>query len=213
MFPDLGCFDRHVNNARTSTRSDDGMAAQSPAPPQCRSCRRLHFSTWVVAGVALAILTLIVIPGRVNNHDAFTAAPLFYEHGWPFVFLDRFAPPPPVLPGSDSDAIDFLRSGREREGLRSGWTSDELLGWSQDGFCALRAFLVGRGQLVVQGRIGCLPCRSAVGPCGGLCDRGCGHAPLRMVGSQALAVFPAIPFSGPCSCLARVFLVAICGQH
>ena len=89
------------------------------------------FSTWVVAGLVLIVLTLIVVPGSPDNHGIFTAAPLFYEHGWPFVFLDRYFPPPPEQ-ADPGEEIKFLRDWRDKQGLRWAMSGGEL--WSEDGF-------------------------------------------------------------------------------
>ena len=117
-----------MNDAQQSTGSQDGLAEHSRASLQCRRWRRLHFSTWLVAATALAILTLLVVPGGVNNHDAFTAAPLFYEHGWPFVFLDRYTPPFEIPAGpnglalarharhADPELRQFLRTRETKKG-------------------------------------------------------------------------------------------------
>lgn len=46
-------------------------------------------STQTVGAATIALLFLVMVPGRLNNHGAFTAAPLAFEHGWPLVWLDR----------------------------------------------------------------------------------------------------------------------------
>ena len=72
---------------------------------------------------------LIVVPGSPNNHDAFfVAAPLFYEHGWPFVFLDRYVPPPPARASPD-EFFKFLKDSRDKEGLR--WAMSGVEFWSE----------------------------------------------------------------------------------
>jgi hypothetical protein len=83
-----------------------------PKPPRVGSRRwyRLHWSTWIVIASVLAVLVLLNGPARVNNHGVFTHSPLFYEHGWPFVFLDRFDPPSSVYQFPDVDA--FLKKVR-----------------------------------------------------------------------------------------------------
>ena len=139
------CWLPPMNDAQQSTGSQDGLAEHSRASLQCRRWRRLHFSTWLVAATALAILTLLVVPGGVNNHDAFTAAPLFYEHGWPFVFLDRYTPPFEIPAGpnglaparharhADPELRQFLKDARDKEGLcRVG--AGRASGISEDGF-------------------------------------------------------------------------------
>ncbi len=105
-----------------------------PTPLPRRAWWRLHFSTWVVAGMVLAVLTLIVVPGNPNNHGIFLAAPLFYEHGWPFVFLDRYFPPPPERAGPGDGIFMFLRDWRDKEGLRWAMSGGEFWLWSEDGF-------------------------------------------------------------------------------
>ena len=83
--------------------------------------------------MVLAVLTLIVVPGSPDNHGIFVAAPLFYEHGWPFVFLDRYFPPPPERAGPGEE-IKFFRDWRDKEGLRWAMAGNEFWLWSEDGF-------------------------------------------------------------------------------
>jgi hypothetical protein len=121
-----------MSDNQQPTASPDGSARETP-PQRRRSWWRLHFSTWVVIAVPLAILTLIVVPGSPNNHDLFVSAPLFYEHGWPFVFLDRYFPPPPGRAGPDA-SFKFLRDWRDKQGLRRAMSDNEDWLWSEDDF-------------------------------------------------------------------------------
>ncbi len=120
-----------MSDTQQSTASPNGSPRQVPLPH--RAWWRLHFSTWVVAGMVLAVLTLIVVPGSPNNHGIFIAAPLFYEHGWPFVFLDRYFPPPPER-ASPGEEIQFLKDLQDKQGLRWAMASGEFWLWSEDGF-------------------------------------------------------------------------------
>lgn len=105
--------------AKNTAKRNDDSVEEARAQPHSRSWLRLHISTWVSAAVATVVLTLIVIPGRANNHGAFTGALLFQEHGWPFVFLDRVAPE--FGAGNLSDAEEFFSSQHLNEGVR--WAS------------------------------------------------------------------------------------------
>lgn len=66
-------------------------------------------STRAVGGVAIVLLSLVIVPGRLNNHGAFTAAPLAFEHGWPLVWLDREIDANVVLPTARIVAPPLLR--------------------------------------------------------------------------------------------------------
>jgi hypothetical protein len=113
-----------MNDAQQSNRPDDAAANQAAAPLSRHPWYRLHFSTWILAAVVLAVLTLIVVPGRFNNREAFVGGILFYEHGWPFVFLDR------SLASSDAR---YLKEARDKEGLRWALHGDKF-GCSDNGF-------------------------------------------------------------------------------
>jgi hypothetical protein len=91
---------------------------------------RLHFSTWAVIAAVLAVLTLITVPGRINNHGVLTSAPLYYEHGWPFVFLDRYNPFF-LPPGSRLTETTFQRDVRDSGVLRLARNDNA---WSEDRF-------------------------------------------------------------------------------
>jgi hypothetical protein len=86
--------------------------AESPSAGSRRRWYRLHWSTWIVMAFVLAVMTLMNGPRRPNNHGAFIGAPICYEHGWPFVFLDRFDPPS-QWPTAGEDAI--LKEARDRK--------------------------------------------------------------------------------------------------
>ncbi len=117
-----------MNDAQPLTTPPDssGRPASTPSPRRPWYC--LHASTWVVVGAALAVVTLIAVPGRVNDHVFFTGAPLCFEHGWPLVFLDRFAPPSKSST-TESDFLDAL-GGKAR--LR--WASLSDFWPPHDGF-------------------------------------------------------------------------------
>jgi hypothetical protein len=61
---------------------------------------------------------LIVVPGIPDNQGIMTSAPLLYEHGWPFIYLDRYSPPPPLRANPTDAEIKFLKNWREKLGLR-----------------------------------------------------------------------------------------------
>ncbi len=67
---------------------------------------RLHLSTWVAIAVTLALLTLIVVPGGYPSHGPFgisSFGPPPYAHGWPFVWLVRYVPKSPFVPGQGAE--------------------------------------------------------------------------------------------------------------
>ncbi len=110
-----------MNCAQQPTKLGDG-SQESVASPR-RPWYRLHVPAWSITGAALAIVTLLVVPGRVNNHGIFTGSPLFREHGWPFVFVDRCLDPPstsPAASGTENPVLKELRGN----GLRSAWSPD-----------------------------------------------------------------------------------------
>jgi hypothetical protein len=107
-----------MNEARQTSEAHDDAGKPSPAVPPRRSWYRLHFSTWIVIAAVLAVLTLIVVPGRVNNHGIFTTAPLDYEHGWPFVFMYQ---------ATALAKTEDLREFRDKEGLRGSMANQEAL--------------------------------------------------------------------------------------
>jgi hypothetical protein len=85
----------------------------APAAAPRRPWYRLHWSTWIVITAVLAFFALMNLPGRVNNHDAFTSYPLYHEHGWPFVFFDR-STPPSLTPTATLDEDEYLAKDREK---------------------------------------------------------------------------------------------------
>jgi hypothetical protein len=98
-----------------------------PAPAVApRPWYRLHWSTWIVIAAVLAFFALMNLPGRVNNQVHFFGSPIYYEHGWPFVFLDRcYSSSPPkafdenlekyrakkLLPWAESPNYGFVGEG------------------------------------------------------------------------------------------------------
>lgn len=78
-----------MDYARPTATPDDDTVELAPALSRCHAWHRLHVSTWGIVGATLVVLTLVVVPGRVNDHGVFTGALLFEEHGWPLVFLER----------------------------------------------------------------------------------------------------------------------------
>ncbi len=170
-----------MSDTQQSTTAPDGSARQTPPPSPRRSWWRLHFSTWAVIAVVLAILTMIVVPGSPNNHEVLVAAPLFYEHGWPFVFLDRYVPPPPARASPD-EFFKFLKDSRDKEGLRWAMSGVEFL--VRRRIRARRALLVGWGPVAGEGRIPYLGCRPGAGPRSGLRHCGCRRVRLRMLGAR-----------------------------
>ena len=105
-----------MNHAQPSTPSSKGFAEPPPARPHHRPWYRLHWSTWIVVVAVLALLTLANIPRRVNYHGVAFDVRLFYEHGWPFVFLDRYEKS--KMPEGDEDgSLEFLKNARDKETL------------------------------------------------------------------------------------------------
>jgi len=76
---------------------------------------RLHLATWAAMAVTLAVLILIAVPVRVSPGVYMLSWSYHYEHGWPFVCLDRFVWQ--VSPWDVDERNEFLQS----QGLR--WAS------------------------------------------------------------------------------------------
>ena len=123
-----------MSNTQQPAASFGGSDKQVRMPSSRHSWRRLHASTWGVAGAIVAILALIVVPGSPDNHGVFVSGPLFYEHGWPFVFLDRYFPSPPGRASPGDPLMKFLKNWRDEKGLRWATSGSEFWLWSENGF-------------------------------------------------------------------------------
>jgi hypothetical protein len=80
-----------MNDARPSAASDDGSGKPAETAAARRPWYRLHASTWAIAAAAAAVLTLMIVPGRVHFWPECGGTET-YEHGWPLVFLERHSP-------------------------------------------------------------------------------------------------------------------------
>ena len=95
----------------------------------------LHLSTWIAITVTLAALTLIIVPAPWQGPIGLGQS-LHYEHGWPFVCMDRFVSP--WGPWDVDDRNKFLQS----EGVRRAREGDlywiDPKNWPISGRCFVR---------------------------------------------------------------------------
>jgi hypothetical protein len=140
-----------MNNDQPLTPPSKDIAEPTSIRPQRRRWYRLHWSTWMLIAAVLAVLTLMNGPGRFNNHGAFVSVPLYYEHGWPLVFLDRFDPPNSWPVAGEASSLKFLKEARDKQLLP--WAEmTSSLGTLEDGFGSDTPIWLDRGSWTFTGK-------------------------------------------------------------
>jgi hypothetical protein len=127
-------------DAELPTPAQETASAPAVAPHR-RPWYRLHWSTWIVIAAVLTFFALMNLPGRGGYHRViFIDNSLLHEHGWPFVYLDRYDPPgsapnlspfaPPPFTVSRADA--FFEHARDHSFFP--WAESHSIGFLGWGF-------------------------------------------------------------------------------